>query len=96
MDYPFADAVACARSLRHVHDAPLDRLHHPFGREGEAPRAHAERVERIKARARAGEDAGAALGRVGGLAVGVERAYAVACFVICFHEVLGARSVIRG
>ena len=26
----------------------------------------------------------------------VERAYAVACFVICLHEVLGARSVIRG
>ena len=69
------------------------RLHHPLGREDEAPRAHAERVERIKTRARTSEDAGATLGRVGSLAVSVERAHAVARFVIRLHEVLGAHGV---
>ena len=72
------------------------RLHHPLGREDEAPRAHAERVERIETRARTSEDAGATLGRVGSLAVSVERAHAVARFVIRLHEVLGARRVVRG
>ena len=63
---------ATVAGLRHVHDAPLDRFHHPFGREGEASRAHAECVERVEARAWPGEDAGATLGCVCRLAISIE------------------------